>query len=161
MGASQFTVQASGQTCFVSDPSMLPIRGLQAVPIDCRTGVSVDAIHAELRRHDLDAWHDKLAVVVAFDGFVGYRQLRQAAEAIVAVARAATGDAVPPLFVVLKQDLAHSFGAIIKEELRWPGGVFVVDGITVGGLDHIDLGTKLGGSGSLPVTVTSLEFPTR
>jgi ethanolamine utilization protein EutA len=131
------------------------------LPIDCRTGVSVDAIHAELRRHDLDAWHDKLAAVVAFDGFVGYRQLRQAAEAIVAVAGAATGDAVPPLFVVLKQDLAHSFGAIIKEELRWPGGVFVVDGITVGGLDHIDLGTKLGRSGSLPVTVTSLEFPTR
>ena len=109
----------------------------------------------------MNAWNNTLAAVVEFDGFVGYQRLRQAAEALVTVAKAAVGDAIRPLFVVLKQDLARSLGAIIKEELRWPGGVVVVDGITVGGLDHIDLGARLGESGSLPVTVTSLEFPGR
>jgi ethanolamine utilization protein EutA len=158
MGASEFTIQASGQTCFVSDPSMLPVRGLRALPIDWRAGVSIDAIYAGLRRHDMTAWNDTLAAVVAVDDFVGYRWLRQAAEALVTVA---AGDAIRPLFVVLKQDLARSLGAIIKEELHWPGGVVVVDGITVGELDHIDLGARLGESGSMPVTVTSLEFPSR
>jgi ethanolamine utilization protein EutA len=162
MGASQFTVQASGQTCYVSDRDLLPVRSLQVIPIDCRTTCTEETVRAELRRHDLVEWHERLAAVLTFDGPIGYRTLRTAAEAIVAVAgeNDATGADPLPLFVVLKQDLAHSFGTIVKEELRWRGPVIVVDGITVGELDHLDLGTPLGASGSLPVTVTSLEFPT-
>jgi ethanolamine utilization protein EutA len=154
LGASQFTVQATGQTCFLSDRSILPVHGLQAVPIDFRTDRSADAVRAELARHDLRTWHGGLAAVPRFERSVGYRPLREAAEALAAVV-----PADDPLFVVLKQDLAHSFGAILKHELHRTGPVIVVDGITVGDLDHIDLGAPLGVSGALPVTVTSLQFP--
>ena len=34
LGASQFSVQASGQTVYVSDASVLPVRGLRAVEVD-------------------------------------------------------------------------------------------------------------------------------
>jgi ethanolamine utilization protein EutA len=157
-GASQFSVQASGQTCFVSDRSILPVRGLAAVRMDHRGPRTADALRAQLARHDVDTWHSGLAAVLRFEAPAGYHALREAAEALVAVA--GEGGTEAPLFVVLRQDLAHSLGAIVKEELRWAGPVTVVDGITVGELDHLDLGTPLGVSGALPVTVTSLEFPT-
>jgi ethanolamine utilization protein EutA len=156
-GASQFTVQASGQTCFLSDRSILPVRGLATVPLDFRGPRTVETVRAELARRDLTGWHDQLAAVLRFAPSARYRELREGAEALVAAAR---GGPERPLFVVLKQDLAHSFGAIVKEELRWPGPVIVVDGITVGDLDHLDLGVPLGISNALPVTVTSLVFPT-
>jgi ethanolamine utilization protein EutA len=157
LGASQFTVQASGQTCFVSDPGILPVTGLRAVRLDFRSGPSEAAVLAALRQHDLDGWHDRLAAVVSFGPTVDYRSLRGAAEALVTVAGA--HDPRAPLFVVLRQDLAHSLGGVVKEELGWAGPLTVVDGIAVGDLDHIDIGPPLGISGSLPVTVTSLEFP--
>ncbi|HEX3792575.1 MAG TPA: ethanolamine ammonia-lyase reactivating factor EutA [Pseudonocardiaceae bacterium] len=157
LGASQFTVQASGQTCFVSDPGFLPVTGLQAVQLDFRAGPSEQAVRAALRQHDLTNWHDGLAAVVSFGPTVDYRTLRGAAEALVQVA--VEHNPKGPLFVVLRQDLAHSLGGVLSEELGWAGPITVVDGINVGDLDHIDIGPPLGISGSLPVTVTSLEFP--
>jgi ethanolamine utilization protein EutA len=157
LGASQFTVQASGQTCFVSDQSILPVTGLQAVQLDFRAGTSEAAIRTALRQHDLDKWRGGLAAVVSLGASTDYRKLRGAADALAAVA--GEQGTQSPLFVVLRQDLAHSLGSVLKEEIGWAGPVIVVDGIAVGDLDHIDIGTPLGISGSLPVTVTSLEFP--
>jgi ethanolamine utilization protein EutA len=157
LGASQFTVQASGQTCFVSDQNILPVTGLQAVPLDFRAGSPEAAIRTALRRHDLSRWREGFAAVVSFGVSTGYRELREAADALAAAA--AEHGRQSPLFVVLRQDLAHSLGSVLKEEVGWAGPVVVVDGIAVGDLDHIDIGPPLGASGPLPVTVTSLEFP--
>jgi ethanolamine utilization protein EutA (predicted chaperonin) len=66
----------------------------------------------------------------------------------------------PDLYIVMRADVARAFGRLLKEEIRWPGTVVVVDGIEVGNLDHLDIGTPLGYTGALPVTVTSLQFPT-
>lgn len=156
MGASQFTVQASGQTCYLSNLDVLPVRGLQAVHLDFRSDQSDEAVRAALRQRDLDEWNGALIAALTLSRSAAYPEVRHAAEAL---ARAASVDPTMPLFVVLRQDLAHSLGAVLKEELKWAGPVMVVDGITVGELDHVDLGTPLGRSKSLPVTVTSLEFP--
>lgn len=153
LGAGQFTVQASGQTCFVPDPGVLPAPRLRAIPVDFTGEPSEKAVRIALDRHDLTGWQADLVAVVSLPKAPGYRTVRKAAEALAAVAR-------PPLFVVLRQDLARSLGTILREELDWPGPLVVIDGITVGDLDHIDIGPPLGVSGSLPVTVTSLEFPT-
>jgi ethanolamine utilization protein EutA len=65
-----------------------------------------------------------------------------------------------PLHVVLRHDVARSLGRLLVAELGWTGPLVVVDGITVGDLDHLEIGRPMGTSGSLPVTITSLEFPT-
>lgn len=163
LGASQFTVQASGQTCFISDWGVLPVRGLEAIPIDCQPACTTEQIRSELRKHDLDAWLPNLAAVLSFPPVVDYKSLRRTAEEIVAVAAEGDTDSAQalPLFLIMRRDLAHSLGAIVKQELHWRGPVVVVDGIVVGDLDHIDLGSPLGASGSIPVTVTSLQFPSR
>jgi ethanolamine utilization protein EutA len=155
VGASQFTVQASGQTCYVSDRDALPVRDLQAVPLPA--DLTVEGVLTALRKHDLDAWSGRLAAVVSLTSSAVYQDVRRTAEALTQVAGAV--DPGLPLHVVLRPDLARSLGTVLKEELRWAGPVIVVDGITVGELDHVDIGAPLGSSGSLPVTVTSLEFP--
>lgn len=157
LGASQFTVQATGQTCYISDPSILPVAGLRAVPVEFTGTPAAEAIRTALTHHDLDEWQGSLAAVISVDGGTSYRTLRSVATALTEVAGATAPDL--PLFAVLRADLAHSLGGILKEELGWAGPVTVVDNITVGDLDHLDIGTPLGVSGSLPVTVTSLEFP--
>lgn len=156
VGASQYTVQASGLTCYLSDPQLLPVHGLRAVRVDFADGDTAppDAIARALAHHGLVGWHAGLVAAVTVASPTTYPHLRACAEALNAAA-----DPEVPLFIVLRQDLAHSLGGIIREELGRSSPVIVVDGITVGELDHVDLGRPLGVSKSLPVTVTSLLFP--
>jgi ethanolamine utilization protein EutA len=163
LGASQFSVQASGQTVYVSDAGMLPVRGLRAVEIDARGAVTEDSVRASLRRLDLGAWAGDLAAVVRLDVPTSHAVLFRVASVLSRVAAEspapAQADADAPLFIVLRADVARALGRILKEEVGWPGPVVVVDGIEVSSLDHLDIGVPLGYTGALPVTVTSLQFP--
>jgi ethanolamine utilization protein EutA len=154
VGASQFTLQASGQTTYVSDPDLLPVRGLTAIPVDLRTDRSTGPLRTALRRHDQPGWHGGLAAVLDLTTPTDHRTLSEVARSL---AEVASGH---PLFVVLRHDMARSLGRVLVAELGWTGPLIVVDGITVTDLDHLEIGRPMGTSGSLPVTVTSLEFPT-
>jgi ethanolamine utilization protein EutA len=158
VGASQYTVQASGQTSYISDAGVLPVRGLRAVKAALTQPAGpAAALRDALARNDLPEFTPGLALALSLGGVFGYRTLRGCADAIVAVAgRAAPG---APLFLLVDADLAHSLGGILKDELRWPGAVVALDGIDTGELDFVDIGSPVGVSGSLPVTVKSLVFP--
>jgi ethanolamine utilization protein EutA len=163
LGASQFSVQASGQTVYVSDPGALPVRGLRAVEVDARGSLTEDSVRASLGRVDLAEWSAGLAAVIRVDVPTSHAVLLRVASALARVAGEsrcpAPGGADDALFVVLRADLARALGRILKEEVGWPGPVVVVDGIEVTSLDHLDIGVPLGYTGALPVTVTSLQFP--
>lgn len=157
VGASQHTVQASGQTSYISDAGVLPVRGLRAVKAAPAAGAEpLAALRDALGRHDTALFSPGLVLALSFNGFLGYPALRRCAEAIVTIA--ATGDPRGPLFLLVDADLAHSLGGILKDELRWPGPVVALDGIDTGDLDFVDIGRPIGVSGSLPVTVKSLVF---
>lgn len=162
LGASQFSVQASGQTVYVSDASVLPVRGLRAVEVDARGAVTEDSVRASLRRLDLREWTANLAAVIRLDMPTSHAALFQVASVLARVAgqsRARDASGGGPLYVVLRADVARALGRILEEEISWPGPVVVVDGIEVNSLDHLDIGVPLGYTGALPVTVTSLQFP--
>ena len=163
LGASQFSVQASGQTVYVSDAAVLPVRGLRAVEVDARGALTEDSVRAALRRLDLREWTCGLAAVIRVDVPTSHAVLFRVASVLARVAGEsrvlAPADADGPLFIVLRADVARALGRILKEEVRWPGPVVVVDGIEVSSLDHLDIGVPLGYTGALPVTVTSLQFP--
>ena len=63
-----------------------------------------------------------------------------------------------PLFVVLDGDVAHSVGALLREDEDVAGEVMVIDGILLQDFDFIDIGRKLEPSNTVPVTVKSLVF---
>jgi ethanolamine utilization protein EutA len=158
VGASQHTVQASGQTSYISDADVLPVRGLRTVKAALTaTAEPSGALRDALGRHDMAVFSPGLALALSFDDVFGYPVLRRCAEAVVTIA--AAGDLRAPLFLLVDADLAQSLGGILKDELRWRGPVVVLDGIDTGDLDFVDIGRPIGVSGSLPVTVKSLVFP--
>jgi ethanolamine utilization protein EutA len=152
LGASQFSVQASGQTCFVPDPSLLPVRNLPVVRVELSPDTDPEpAIDAALRRRDRSGMTGELALALGLHGRTDYPALRRYAEALVQAAG-------PALVLVLEADLARSLGRIIVRELGFQRPVVVIDGISVGDLDYLDIGRPMGSTSAFPVTVKSLTF---
>ena len=159
IGAGEYTVQASGTTCYISNPEILPIFGHQVVRPILNDGVSVeDALDQALAKFDLPHFTAGLALAISPRGTQDYQSLRRLAEGISAVVQK-SDDGAHPLFLLLDMDVAKSLGGVIKEEIRLPQEVIVVDGIDVGDLDYVDIGRPMGVSEVVPVTVKSLMFP--
>jgi ethanolamine utilization protein EutA len=154
IGASQFSVQASGQTCYISDGGSLPVRNLPVTRLvladDDDPGRSIERA---LRTRDRTDLSEPIALALHFQGLRSYAALRSYADALV---RSAAGQ---PLYLVLRDDLAQSMGYLVVVEAKHPGPAIVIDGITVGDLDHIDIGQPMGATHSIPVTIKSLAFP--
>lgn len=154
IGASQFSVQASGQTCYVSDDELLPVRNLPVARLALSSEADPEQqILSALRGRDRTDLSVPLAFAIQFRGLRNYPALRRYAEALVRVA-AGSG-----LYLVLRDDLAQALGRLMVAELGHSGPVVVVDGITAGDLDHLDIGRPMGSTRSIPVTIKSLAFP--
>jgi ethanolamine utilization protein EutA len=63
-----------------------------------------------------------------------------------------------PLFVVLDGDVAHTIGALLKEEFAVASEVLALDGVSLWDFDYIDLGRVRMPSFTVPVTIKSLVF---
>jgi ethanolamine utilization protein EutA len=144
VGASQFTVQLSGSTIFVSSPDALPVRNVPVVRseiADLATAVtSIDGT-------------DPIALAIPWRGAPQHGALRALAEAILAAAGAHR-----PLVVALDADVAHTLGRILVDELGAAGPLIVVDGLELRDLDYVDIGEVVRPAGVVPVVIKSLVF---
>lgn len=162
VGASQFTVQLSGSTVHVSDPSLLPLRNLPVVdarlpPERALDGAAVrEAVCAGMRRLDLEEAAQPVAVALAWTGEPRYASLRAVAGGV-ASALERTLTAGVPLVVALDADVGRSLGAILAEE-HAAARVAVLDGLDVRELDFLDVGAPIQPAGVVPVVVKSLAF---
>jgi ethanolamine utilization protein EutA len=146
VGASQFSVQLSGSTIFVSPDAKLPLRN---VPV-------VRAAHTgSLRRAVSESGRaaGALALAIPWRGEPTYAAVRTLAEA---VRDAAVGHR--PLVVALDGDVAHTLGAILTDELGVPGPLVIVDGLDLRELDYVDIGEVVRPAGVVPVIIKSLVF---
>lgn len=158
IGAGEYTLQASGNTSYLSDLAALPVWGLKVVRLDVADEEPVEATLARsLGRLDLPAYGPGLAIALSLSGSPTYRSLRRVAEGISAVVRQGDG-ATGPLYLTMEMDVAKSLGGMLREELKLEQEVVAVDGIQVGELDYMDIGLPVGISEVVPVTVKSLVF---
>jgi ethanolamine utilization protein EutA len=164
IGAGEYTLQASGSTSYIATHDVLPKRGIQVAralinkeqsPKEMQT-----ALLGALGKYDLDQLHSNMALALSIDGQPDYGYIRKLAESIVFVV-STDEPAGAPLFLVLDADVAKSLGGILKEELKLDRSVIAIDGIEVGDLDYIDIGSPMGASEVIPVTVKSLVFAMR
>ena len=162
LGASEYSVQLSGNTGYVSDPdALLPRRNLQVVRPVYELGPQVDAasVAAAIRRHlvALDVGHDDLALALSWTGLPSY-------DRVVAFARGVRDglaeriDRGAPVYVLLDGDIAMTLGRLLREELRVTNALFVVDGLNLRDFDYIDIGLVRHPSRTVPVTIKSLVF---
>jgi len=165
IGASQYTVQVSGNTIFIAPDHAVPIRNIGVVapefPLheDEFTKESVrDGLLSALRR--LDLLHGRQPVAVAFhwDGSATFFRLQAFCGGIVEGLKdiLAKGH---PLVLVNDGDIGGIIGLHFQEELKVESAVISIDGISLNDFDYIDVGAMIPSSGAVPVVIKSLIFP--
>ena len=160
IGAGEYTIQASGNTSYVSNEKALPVHGLKVIQAAIRDNDDVsDALRLSLRKFDLERFTSGLALSLNVSGVPDYQSVRRIAEGIAAVLKQAD-DPECPLYLTLDLDIAKSLGGMLRDEFKIARDIIAVDGIEVGDLDYIDIGECLGITEVIPVTVKSLMFPT-
>ena len=157
IGAGSYTVQVSGTTSFAGDEHLLPLHGLKAVSLEYKPDQPfAEAIAQAFGRFDLPGFGPDLMLSVAVNCDLDYAALRAMADGIALTAQA---QADTPVIVNIELDIAQALGHILRNELRLPNPLLVIDGVTVGDLDYVDIGCALGAAQVYPVTVKSLLFP--
>jgi ethanolamine utilization protein EutA len=164
LGASEYSVQLSGNTVSVSNPrDLLPRKNLQVLRPKLTLGDTVEAatVTAAIQHHfqqfDVVEGDAEVALAFRWRGAPSHSRLAALARGIVdALPR--TLAAQKPLFVILDGDVAQTLGAILKDELGVASDVLVLDGISLWDFDYIDLGRVRVPSFTVPVTIKSLFF---
>jgi ethanolamine utilization protein EutA len=161
IGASQYSVQVSGDTLFLSDPGLLPLRDLAAVAVRPETA-SAGPIADEIRRGIawLDREDGRFALAVRWLHGSAYPALRELCAGIADGTRDLLG-AQSPLVVVLDADLAGIVGQMLRDELGVRAPIICVDQIALSDLDFIDIGAVVPERSVVPVVVKSLVFSER
>lgn len=163
-GASQYSVQVSGNTVSASDAVALPVRNVPV--LHPHAGDSADAaelsaaVVRELTRHELEL-DSGVALSLRVGDVPAYRRLRILAEGL---ARGLDESGLPeptPVIVLLDKDVARSVGRILVTELGVSRPFVCLDNLALGELDFVDVGAAIRPAGVYPVVVKSLLFSAR
>jgi ethanolamine utilization protein EutA len=164
LGASEYSVQLSGNTSYISDPgALLPKRNLQVIQPPFTFTETVDAqviaqaIHAHRVLFDAQASDSEIALAFRWLGPPSYQRIHAFAEGI-ASGLADKVAAREPIYVMLDGDVAHTLGAILREDCSVMSEILVIDGVVLMDFDYIDLGRVRVPSYTVPVTIKSLVF---
>ena len=163
-GASEYSVQLSGNTVYVSQPGeLLPRKNLQVLQPDVQLSGKLDAkaIAKAVREHftafDVAEGENEVALAFRWRGEPSFERLSAFAQAI-KQSLARTLEQKKPIYLILDGDVAQTVGAILKEDFAVESEVLVLDGIALRDFDYIDLGRIRLPSNTVPVTIKSLVF---
>jgi ethanolamine utilization protein EutA len=171
IGASQYTIQVSSSTIFVSNQNILPLRDRQVVVANYPDGqkLSPEIVASEIRqalvRLDLDddeagkkdgVAAKAMAIFMNWPMDSNYDSLHAIAKGISIALSGKTAGA--PITLIFSQDIGGMVGHILKQELEIPEEVVVIDEIDVGDLDFVDVGQVLPSRNAIPVVIKSLIF---
>ena len=162
IGASQYTIQVSSSTIFLSREDILPIRDLLVVtPLLEEKEPSVDgiaeAIEKAFERFDLIKHPRPMAISVHYPWENSYKAMKTFALGVLQAK--SLWEHQNPLVMVFDADIARLIGTILKKDLGMEQEVVTIDEIEVGDFDFIDIGQQLSrAQEAVPVVVKSLVF---
>ena len=164
LGASEYSVQLSGNTSYISAPGkLLPRRNLQVLlpPFIAAERIDPDELASAIRNHiiafDLDNTDRDIALALRWSGAPSHPRLLAFAEGI----KRGLADRIAkglPLYIMLDGDVAHTLGHLLRDECRIGSDLLVIDGVVLWDFDYIDLGRIRMPSYTVPVTIKSLVF---
>ena len=164
LGASEYSVQLSGNTSTITDPgALLPRRNLQVLqpPYVCEETIDPDKLAAAIRAHftafDLTEGDAEVALALRWLGAPSHERIFAFAQGIVR-GMPQTIAQKKPLYIMLDGDVAQTLGAILREELDVRERNPCIDGVVLWDFDYIDLGRIRLPSMTVPVTIKSLVF---
>ena len=164
LGASEYSVQLSGNTSYISAPGkLLPRRNLQVLlpPFIAAERIDPDELASAIRNHiiafDLDNTDRDIALALRWSGAPSHPRLLAFAEGI----KRGLADRIAkglPLYIMLDGDVAHTLGHLLRDECHIGSDLLVIDGVVLWDFDYIDLGRIRMPSYTVPVTIKSLVF---
>jgi ethanolamine utilization protein EutA len=164
LGASEYSVQLSGNTSTITDPgALLPRRNLQVLqpPYLCEGAIDPDKLAVAIRGHftafDLTEGEADVALALRWLGAPSHERIFAFAQGIVR-GLPRTVAQQRPLYIMLDGDVAQTLGAILREELEVTSEILCIDGVVLWDFDYIDLGRIRLPSMTVHVTIKSLVF---
>jgi ethanolamine utilization protein EutA (predicted chaperonin) len=158
IGASQYTVQLSGETIFVPESLELPVRNLRVFVAQCDWQRPVTervekAVVQVLGQRDPEVRGSPFALAFSTPPFVGYGAAQEMAKGIdAALTGLATADR--PVALVFGQNVGQVIGGVLSAKWKMP----CIDEVTLSELDFIDVGEVVPDEGFVPVVIKSLAF---
>jgi ethanolamine utilization protein EutA len=158
IGASQYTVQLSGETIFVPKSMSLPVRNLRVfvVQADWQGAVTERVEKAVIRvlgERDAEVRGSPFALAFSTPPFVGYGAVQDMTKGIdQALAKLASDDR--PVALVFGQNVGQVVGGMLSAKWNMP----CIDEVSLSELDFIDVGEVVQGEGFVPVVIKSLAF---
>lgn len=164
LGASQYTVQLSGSTIWVSKPDSLPVRNVPvcAPPFDMGkldARAIADALARALERFDLLGTAQPVAIAYQWDGLATYGRIDEFCQGIVLGMSRRPRDADSVLVLVSEDDIGRLIGSHLAAERAAGRAVISVDCVQTDAFAFVDIGRPITGSASVPVVIKSLVFP--
>lgn len=158
IGASQYTVQLSGETIFIPPTMTLPVRNLRVFVVqagwDGKIAERVErAVMEVLGGRDAEVRGSPFALAISTPAFVGYGAVHEMARGIDR-ALARLGDQDRPVALVFGQNVGQIVGGMLSSKWNLP----CIDEVTLSELDFIDIGEVVQGEGFVPVVIKSLAF---
>ena len=164
LGASEYSVQLSGNTSYISAPGkLLPRRNLQVLQPAFVPAETIDpeelaqAIRSHIAAFDIADTDRDIALALRWIGLPSYPRLAAFAAGI----KSGLADRIAnklPLYIMLDGDVAQTLGHILRDELNVESELLVIDGVVLWDFDYIDLGRIRMPSYTVPVTIKSLVF---
>jgi ethanolamine utilization protein EutA len=158
IGASQYTVQLSGETIFIPQSLQLPVRNLRVfvAPCDWQAPIAErveQAITRLLGARDAEVRGEPFALAIATPPFVGYGSAQDMARGIdAALSRLRPEDR--PTALVFGQNIGQIVGGMLSAKWNMP----CIDEVVLSELDFIDIGEVVPDEGFVPVVIKSLAF---
>ena len=162
IGASQFTVQVSGNTIYIANPDLLPLRNLQVVTVNfdgdhlTPSGIA-SAIQGALHHSDVQEGETQVALAVHWPWGPAYPLLR----AFCLGVKDALENTVKnrdPVVLILDSDIARLIGNNLSRELGEYKNIICVDGIQLQDFDYVDISKEHPDARVVTVVIKSLIF---
>lgn len=158
IGASQYTVQLSGETIYVPQRAALPVRNLRVfvVRIDWNAPVAERAarqIKEALDSRDPEVCGSRFALAFSTPPFLGYGVTQELAKGIDHALNSLEPEHRPQI-LVFEQNVGGVVGGMLAD--RW--SIPCVDEVSLSELDFIDVGEMVTDETFVPVVVKSLAF---
>ena len=165
VGASQYTVQVSGNTIYVSPEDILPQRNIPviapAMPLDkdeLDSNEIAASIHESMARMELTDSDLAVAVCFKWQRSATYKRLDTFCKGVIQGMQALLDKGLP-LVLVNNADVGGLIGLHLHHDIQLKNPVVSIDGIVLNEFDFIDIGALFEASGTVPVVIKSLVFP--
>jgi ethanolamine utilization protein EutA len=158
IGASQYTVQLSGETIFIPESINLPVRNLRVFVVDVdweapvadKTAAAVGNI---LGGRDVEVRGAPFVLAFSTPPFAGYGAVQDMAKGIDRALETLPAED-RPVALVFVSNVGQVVGGILSAKWNMP----CIDEVSLSELDFIDIGGVVPGEGFVPVVIKSLAF---